>query len=163
MGGRRGVVGKKERDDESEFWDDYEEWREGPVEDTEDKSDYGDGYKWSCCEAGGNERRCVRGPHEGKEYLELTSMSMTVRDIEGLPEAKHQRVGEPERKFSNSVADLVETVAVEPAKPVEAPKSVEPSKPAVESKVQVPSKAPAVITVSDSSDREEEEIENLET
>jgi hypothetical protein len=80
---------------------------------------------------------------------------MTTRDIDGLPDAKHQKVGGPERKFSNSVADPVEAVAVEPPKPV------------TKSEVQVPSKAPEIITVSDSSDAEEEseeeESENLET
>jgi hypothetical protein len=97
----------------------------------------------------------VRGPHKGTKYLGLSSMSMTMRDIDGLPDAKHQKVGGLERKFSNSVADLVKAVTIKLPKPV------------TKSEVQVPSKAPAIITVSDSSDAEDEsegeEIEILET
>jgi hypothetical protein len=56
-------------------------------------------------------RGCVKGPHAGTQYLGLAfATTGDAAGDEGLPNVKHQKmdIPEPERKFSNSVADLLD-------------------------------------------------------
>jgi hypothetical protein len=144
-----GTSGKKEIIDDASIWDDYEDWREGqPMYDTADMPDYVDGWKWTCCGKFVNEEGCMKGPHEGKQYLGLTFTN--VKDTgadEDLPDAKHQKVEVPERKFSNAVADLLEQ---------------SPAKSVVYNEVHVQFKTPEVPTVPDTSEVEEESEEEHE-
>jgi hypothetical protein len=115
--------------EDASIWDDYKDDREGQVmNDTADIPAYGVRRQWTCC----GKLSCVKGPHLGKQYLGLTWTARENGPDECLPDAKHQK-----RKFSNSVADLLEQ---------------DPANSVLDNEVQVQSKAAEVITVLDSSD-----------
>ncbi|KAE9370332.1 hypothetical protein N431DRAFT_344135 [Stipitochalara longipes BDJ] len=151
------TAGEKQMLEDASIWDDYEDDREGQaMYDTAGISDYAEGWQWTCCDRLGNEEGCVRGPHSGKQYLGLTFA--TTRDDPVLPAPKHQKmeVLEPEQKFGNSVADLLDQNG---------------GATSVIQKQVVQSKAPEIITVLDSSGSEaesededdEEDLEDIET
>lgn len=50
--------------EDSDVWDDWEEWREGHPDWEENKKEYPEGYLWDCCKKrGDDEEGCCQGVH----------------------------------------------------------------------------------------------------
>ncbi|GAW22289.1 hypothetical protein ANO14919_118250 [Xylariales sp. No.14919] len=56
--------GYMEVGDDSSIWEEWEDWRDGNPESAENKEQYPEGYKWSCCEEPIESTGCTRGSHK---------------------------------------------------------------------------------------------------
>lgn len=59
--------GKLEVDRESDYWADHDEDCHGPIDTNENRREFPDGFRWSCCNKLGDEDGCVR--LEGKPLI----------------------------------------------------------------------------------------------
>ncbi|KAK4198049.1 hypothetical protein QBC40DRAFT_267086 [Triangularia verruculosa] len=61
--------GNCEPNDESSVWDDWEDWREGPVDDPKNRYEYPEGFLWDCCNKQADAEGCKNGKHRPVDCL----------------------------------------------------------------------------------------------
>lgn len=59
-------IGKKEYYDDDDFWADHDEDCHGYIDNLVDEPDYAEGFKWSCCDALGNDEGCKSTKHKAE-------------------------------------------------------------------------------------------------
>jgi hypothetical protein len=52
-----------EMNDEASIWDEWEDWRDGDMDDPKNKEQYPEGFVYPCCGKDGNADGCMVGRH----------------------------------------------------------------------------------------------------
>lgn len=60
------IIGKKEFNDDDDFWADHDENCHGQYRDLIDEPDYAGGFSWSCCDRPGDDDGCKSTRHRTK-------------------------------------------------------------------------------------------------